>query len=65
MLNLTVWPLRMLATLKKYHWVCPFVLISFYRNISYSLSEILIAARRFPLSNLDSNWRVKSLTPVG
>jgi hypothetical protein len=32
--------------------------MSFYKTRSYSLSESLMEAKRFPLSNLDSKIRV-------
>lgn len=64
-LNLTVWPFLVLEALKKYHYVWPFVFISFYNIISYSLSDTLTAANRFPLSNLDSNIIVLSFSFSG
>lgn len=64
MLNLTLRPLEVFPTRKKYHCVWPLVLISFCKTKSYSLSDTLIAANRLPDSNLDSNIKVLSSGPV-
>ena len=64
-MNFTFWPFVVFEHLKKYHWVFPFVLMSFCRTRSYSFSETLIAESKLPDSNLDSKTSVLSSGPVG